>query len=215
MSASRTCPHEESAESMSEVSAGQPNTGQEDRGDPSAMARAYQPAEVEPLVYKRWLAADVFAPDGAGSRARATMPPFVIVMPPPNVTGALHLGHAARSATEDLMIRRARMQGRPALWLPGVYHASIAAQWVLRRVLADEGTTPEELGRDRYLERMRRFMAETRPVIMGQQRRLGSSADWERERVTMDEGTARAVRVAFRRLYEDGLAYRGQKLVNW
>ncbi len=136
-------------------------------------------------------------------------------MPPPNVTGALHLGHAARSATEDLMVRRARMHQRPTLWLPGVDHASIAAQWVLRRVLADEGTTPEALGRERYLERMWRFMEETRPVIMGQQRRLGISADWSRERFTMDERSARAVRVAFRRLYEDGLAYRGQKLVNW
>ena len=179
------------------------------------MAKAYQPAEVEPAVYERWLEADVFAPDGAGSRALATTEPFTIIMPPPNVTGALHLGHAARSATEDLMIRRARMQLRPALWLPGVDHASIAAQWVLRRILADEGTTPEEMGRDAFLERMWRFMEQTRPVIMGQQRRLGSSADWSRERFTMDEGSARAVRTAFKRLYEDGLAYRGQKLVNW
>jgi valyl-tRNA synthetase len=179
------------------------------------MPKVYRPADVEPAVYERWLAADVFAPDGAGSRARMTAEPFVITMPPPNVTGALHLGHAARSATEDLMIRRARMQGRPALWVPGVDHASIAAQWVLRRVLADEGTTPEELGRERYLERMWRFMEETRPVIMGQQRRLGSSADWGRERFTMDVGSAHAVRVAFARLYADGLAYRGQRLVNW
>ena len=179
------------------------------------LERAYQPADVEPRIYQRWLEADVFAPDGVGSRARQTAEPFVIIQPPPNVTGALHLGHAARSATEDLMIRRARMQGRPALWLPGVDHASIAAQWVLRRVLGEEGTTPEALGRERYLERMWRFMHETRPVIMGQQHRLGSSADWARERFTMDDRSARAVRVAFRRLYEDGLAYRGQKLVNW
>ena len=144
------------------------------------MAKAYQPAEVEPAVYQRWLDADVFSPDGAGSRAKSTAEPFTIIMPPPNVTGALHLGHAARSATEDLMIRRARMQHRPALWLPGVDHASIAAQWVLRRILADEGTTPEELGRERYLERMWQFMDETRPVIMGQQRRLGISADRSR-----------------------------------
>jgi valyl-tRNA synthetase len=182
---------------------------------PAPMAKAYQPAEVEPTIYERWLAADVFAPDGVGSRAAWTQDPFVITMPPPNVTGALHLGHAARSATEDLMIRRARMQQRPTLWVPGVDHASIAAQWVLRRVLAEEGTTPEALGRERYLERMWRYMEETRPIIMGQQRRLGSSADWSRERFTMDEGSARAVRVAFTRLYEDGLAYRGQKLVNW
>jgi valyl-tRNA synthetase len=200
---------------MSEASPEQPDAGPAASGGPAPMAKAYQPAEVEPAIYQRWLEADVFAPDGAGSRARATSEPFVIIMPPPNVTGALHLGHAARSATEDLMIRRARMQLRPALWLPGVDHASIAAQWVLRRVLADEGTTPEALGRERYLERMWRFMHDTRPVIMAQQRRLGSSADWSRERFTMDERSARAVRVAFKRLYEDGLAYRGQKLVNW
>ena len=155
--------------------------------DGATMAKAYRPADVEPAVYARWLAADVFAPDGTGSRARTHDDPFVIIMPPPNVTGALHLGHAARTATEDLMVRRARMQGRPTLWLPGVDHASIAAQWVLRRVLADEGTTPEALGRERYLERMRRFMDETRPIILGQQQRLGASADWGRERFTMDE----------------------------
>jgi valyl-tRNA synthetase len=200
---------------MSEAPSQGPDGDRAPRDGSAPMPKAYQPAEVEPAVYQRWLDADVFAPDGVGSRARATAEPFVVIMPPPNVTGALHLGHAARSATEDLMIRRARMQLRPALWLPGVDHASIAAQWVLRRVLADEGTTPEELGRDRYLERMWRFMHETRPVIMGQQRRLGSSADWSRERFTMDDRSARAVRVAFKRLYEDGLAYRGQKLVNW
>ena len=205
---------------MSEASAQPPSAGEGSSPSPAPtgqapMAKTYQPAEVEPAVYARWLAADVFAPDGAGSRARHTAEPFVVIMPPPNVTGALHLGHAARSATEDLMVRRARMQQRPTLWLPGVDHASIAAQWVLRRVLADEGTTPEELGRERYLERMWRFMDETRPVIMGQQRRLGISADWGRERFTMDARSARAVRVAFKRLYEDGLAYRGQKLVNW
>jgi valyl-tRNA synthetase len=200
---------------MSEASAAGTDAGERASAGPAPMPRAYQPAEVEPAVYERWLAADVFAPDGAGSRALPTTEPFTIIMPPPNVTGALHLGHAARSTTEDLMIRRARMQQRAALWLPGVDHASIAAQWVLRRVLADEGTTPEELGRDRFLERMWRFMDETRPVIKGQQQRLGSSADWGRERFTMDERSARAVRVAFKRLYEDGLAYRGQKLVNW
>ena len=136
---------------MSEASAQPPSAGEGGSprpapGGQAPMAKAYQPAEVEPAVYARWLAADVFAPDGAGSRARHTAEPFVVIMPPPNVTGALHLGHAARSATEDLMVRRARMQQRPTLWLPGVDHASIAAQWVLRRVLADEGTTPEELG---------------------------------------------------------------------
>jgi valyl-tRNA synthetase len=179
------------------------------------MPTAYQPADVEPNIYERWLAADVFAPDGRGSRADWSKPPFVIIQPPPNVTGALHLGHAARSATEDLMTRRARMQGRPTLWLPGVDHASIAAQYVLDRILATEGESRQSLGRERYLERMWRFMHETRGVIGTQHRRLGVSVDWSRERFTMDDGSARAVREAFRRLYDDGLAYRTEALINW
>src|SRR5687768_6928768 len=179
------------------------------------MPPAYRPAEVEPDVYARWLAADVFAPDGAGSRADWSKPPFVIIQPPPNVTGALHLGHAARATTEDLMTRRARMQGRPTLWLPGVDHASIAAQYVLDRILAAEGESRQSLGRDRYLERMWRFIEETRGIIGIQHRRLGVSVDLSRERFTMDEASARAVREAFRRLYDDGLAYRAEALVNW
>nr|MBA2557048.1 valine--tRNA ligase [Chloroflexota bacterium] len=141
--------------------------------------------------------------------------PFVIIQPPPNVTGALHLGHALTATLEDAMTRRARMQRRPTLWLPGVDHASIAAQVVLDRLLADEGLTRESLGRERYLERMREFVAQTRGTIAGQQRRLGLSADWSRERFTMDEGSARAVRVSFKRLHDDGLAYRTEALINW
>ncbi len=181
----------------------------------SEMAKAYRPADIEPRVQERWLAADVFAPDGVGSRADQAKPPFVIIQPPPNVTGALHLGHAARGTVEDLMIRRARMQGRPALWLPGVDHASIAAQFVLDGVIAAEGESRRSLGRERYLERMWRFMNETRGVIRDQQRRLGLSADWSRERFTMDEGSAQAVRTSFKQLHDDGLAYRGEKLINW
>ncbi|CAN5745894.1 hypothetical protein BH24CHL5_BH24CHL5_12890 [soil metagenome] len=116
---------------------------------PTDMPTAYQPAEVEAAVYERWLAADVFAPDGAGSRADWSLPPFVITQPPPNVTGALHTGHALTATVEDAMIRRARMQGRPTLWVPGVDHASIAAQVVLDRILAGEGETRESLGRER------------------------------------------------------------------
>ena len=177
--------------------------------------KAYLPAAVEGAVYERWLAADVFAPDGAGSRADASKPPFVIIQPPPNVTGSLHLGHAQRTAVEDLMIRHARMQGRPTLFLPGLDHASIAAQFVLDGILAKEGESRATLGRDRYLERMREFVERTRGVILGQQRRVGASADWGRLRFTMDEGSARAVRHAFTRLYRDGLAYRTEALINW
>jgi len=179
------------------------------------LPKAYRPIEFEGAVYERWLAAGVFAPDGAGSRADDAKPPFVIIQPPPNVTGSLHLGHAQRTAVEDLLIRHARMQGRPTLFLPGLDHASIAAQVVLDRIIAAEGETRGSLGRERYLERMRAFSDSTKPVMLGQQRRVGASADWGRLRYTMDEGSARAVRVAFERLYRDGLAYRTEALVNW
>jgi valyl-tRNA synthetase len=179
------------------------------------LAGAYQPATVEGPVYERWLAADVFAPDGSGSTADPALPPFTIIQPPPNVTGSLHLGHAQRSAVEDLMVRHARMLGRQALFLPGLDHASIAAQVVLDRILAREGESRESLGRERYLERMREFVDRTRPIMLGQQRRVGASVDWGRLRYTMDDASARSVRVAFKRLYDDGLAYRTEALVNW
>jgi valyl-tRNA synthetase len=184
-------------------------------GNSGTLPKAYVPADVEGAIYQRWLAADVFAPDGAGSRADPSLPPFTITQPPPNITGSLHLGHAQRTAVEDLLIRHARMRGHPALFLPGVDHASIAAQYVLDRIIAAEGETRESLGRERYLERMWRFINETREVMLGQQRRLGASTDWSRLRFTMDDGSAKAVRVAFERLYRDGLAYRTEALINW
>ena len=186
-----------------------------DRGGAEQMAPVYRPNEVEPRVYQRWLDADVFAPDGAGSRADWSKPPFTITQPPPNVTGALHIGHALTSTVEDVMIRRARMQGYPTLWVPGLDHAGIAAQVVLDRLIAADGETRASLGRERYLERMWVFINETRDVILDQERRLGLSADWGRLRFTMDEGSAKAVRVEFKRLYDDGLAYRGEQLINW
>ena len=182
---------------------------------PGGLAKAYLPHAFEAAIYQRWLAADVFAPDGAGSRADPTKPPFVITQPPPNITGALHIGHALTSTVEDVMIRRARMLGHPTLWLPGLDHASIAAQYVLDRMIGAEGETRESLGRERYLERMWRFINETREVMLGQQRRIGASLDWSRLRFTMDEGSARAVRESFARLYREGLAYRTEALVNW
>src|SRR5512141_2727869 len=179
------------------------------------MAPVYNAGDVEPHIYQRWLDADVFAPDGRGTRPDPNKPPFVITQPPPNITGALHLGHALTATVEDMMVRRARMQGYPTLWLPGVDHGSIAAQVVLDRQLAKEGESRSSLGRERYLERMWQFINATREVISDQHRRLGASVDWSRLRFTMDEGSARAVRVAFKRLYDDGLAYRGEQLVNW
>ena len=182
---------------------------------PPDIGTTYRPTEVEQVVRDAWDAADVFAPDGAGARPIASLPPFVVIQPPPNVTGALHVGHALVTAIEDAMVRRARMIGHATLWLPGVDHASIAAQVVLDRSLAAEGETRASLGRERYLERMWQFMDTTRDVILEQHRRLGASADWSRQRFTMDAGSALAVRVAFKRLYDDGLAYRDEQLINW
>ncbi|TAK03030.1 MAG: valine--tRNA ligase [Chloroflexota bacterium] len=179
------------------------------------LAKAYRPADFEGAIYERWLAADVFAPDGKGSRADEAKEPFVIIQPPPNITGALHLGHALTSTIEDVLIRHARMTGRPTLWLPGLDHASIAAQYVLDQIIAKDGETRESLGRERYLERMWQFINSTREVMLGQQRRIGASLDWSRLRFTMDEGSARAVRVSFKQLYDEGLAYRTEALVNW
>jgi valyl-tRNA synthetase len=198
---------------MTQTQRGDPGQAQPQPGQP--LARAYAPSEVEHAIYERWLAADVFAPDGSGSTADASLPPFVIIQPPPNVTGSLHLGHAQRTTVEDLMIRHARMQGRPTLFLPGLDHASIAAQFVLDGILAREGESRATLGRERYLERMREFVDVTRGVILTQQRRVGGSCDWGRLRFTMDEVSARAVREAFVRLYRKGLAYRAEALINW
>ena len=179
------------------------------------LPKAYRPTEVEGRIAERWAAADVFAPDGAGARPEPGAEPYTIIQPPPNITGSLHLGHAQRGAVEDLLIRHARMQGHPTLFLPGLDHASIAAQFVLDRILAGEGESRQSLGRVRYLERMQDFVTRTREVILGQERQLGCSLDWGRLRYTMDEGSAKAVRVAFKTLHDRGLAYRTEALVNW
>ena len=172
----------------------------------------YDAAAVEPAIYERWMAADAFRP-------AADPPPdaerFVIIQPPPNVTGALHIGHALTATVEDVLVRYHRMRGDDTLWLPGADHSGIGAQFVLDKVIAEEGESRGSLGRERYLERMWRFMDETRPIIGEQHRRLGASVDWSRARFTMDDGSARAVRVAFKRLWDAGLVYRGEALVNW
>ena len=179
------------------------------------LPKAYRPGEVERGIFERWEAADVFNPDGKGSRADWSKQPFVVIQPPPNVTGSLHLGHAQRSTVEDLMTRHARMQRRPALFLPGLDHASIAAQYVLDKLLAKKGESRQSLGREKYLERMWQFVDETRTTILSQQRRVGASLDMSRLRFTMDDFSAKAVREAFTRLYREGLAYRTEALIHW
>jgi valyl-tRNA synthetase len=179
------------------------------------LAKAYRAAEVEHGIYQSWVDADVFDPDGKGSRADWSKQPFVVIQPPPNVTGSLHLGHAQRSTVEDLMTRHARMQRRPALFLPGLDHASIAAQYVLDKILAARGESRQTLGREKYLEAMWEFVRTTRETILSQQRRVGASLDMSRLRFTMDEVSAAAVREAFLRLYREGLAYRTEALIHW
>jgi len=191
------------------------NTPAEGGPPKTELAKAYRPSDVEHAVFEEWLDADVFNPDGKGSRADWSKEPFVIIQPPPNVTGSLHLGHAQRSTVEDLMTRHARMQRRPALFLPGLDHASIAAQYVLDKLLLAKGETRTTLGREKYLEAMWEFVLETRETILSQQRRVGASLDMTRLRFTMDEVSARAVREAFFRLYNEGLAYRTEALIHW
>ncbi len=172
----------------------------------------YDAAAIEPGIYERWLESGAFTP--------AETPPsgaqrFVVIQPPPNVTGSLHMGHALTATVEDTLVRYHRMRGDDTLWLPGADHASIAAQFVLDQLIAKEGESRQSLGRERYLERMWQFMEETRAYIGLQHRRLGVSVDWSRERFTMDARSARAVRVAFKRLWDADLAYRGEALINW
>ncbi|MCB0176145.1 MAG: class I tRNA ligase family protein, partial [Anaerolineae bacterium] len=175
------------------------------------MAKAYDPVQFEEPLYDWWESKGYFKPEYAGDKAE----PFVIAMPPPNVTGALHIGHAMTASVEDLMIRYNRMKGKAALWIPGTDHAGIATQLQVERALRAEGTSRQEIGRERFLDRTWAWKEEHGGIITQQHRRLGASCDWERERFTLDEGLSRAVREAFMRLYEKGLIYRGEYLINW
>jgi valyl-tRNA synthetase len=174
------------------------------------MARAYDHHQVEERLYHFWEEGGYFRP-----RIEKGTAPFIITMPPPNVTGALHLGHAMTAAIEDLMTRWHRMRGEPTLWLPGVDHAGIATQNVVERELEKEGLTRHDLGRQAFIERVWEWVYAYRARITDQHKRLGVSCDWERERFTLDEGLSHAVRTAFVRLFDKGAIYRGTYLVNW
>ena len=155
----------------------------------------------------------MFGADPADVSAAA--PAFSIVIPPPNVTGSLHIGHALDHTLMDVLVRRRRMQGYTALWLPGMDHAGIATQNVVERELAAEGASRHDLGREKFVERVWQWKAESGGKILGQMRRLGDSVDWSRERFTMDEGLSRAVQTIFKRLFDDGLIYRAERIINW
>ncbi len=172
------------------------------------MDKTYQPGALEQRIYERWEAAGYFAPGGDGE-------PYCIMIPPPNVTGTLHMGHAFQDTIMDALIRYKRMQGCRTLWQPGTDHAGIATQMVVERLLAAEGTSRRELGREEFVERVWQWKEESGGQIGEQTRRLGASVDWQHERFTMDDGLSAAVREVFVRLYREGLIYRGKRLVNW
>ncbi len=174
------------------------------------IAKAYEPAEVEDKWYAFWEERRYFHAEPDPDKE-----PFTIVIPPPNVTGSLHLGHALNNSLQDFIIRRRRMQGYETLWLPGTDHAAIATHAVVERALADEGTNRWEIGREAFLERVWQWVDKYGGTIITQLKRMGCSCDWERERFTMDEGCSRAVREVFVRLYEEGLIYQGHYIVNW
>ena len=172
--------------------------------------KAYDAARVEGRIYDFWMEKGFFTPKmEAGKR------PFVVIMPPPNVTGELHLGHAIVAAVEDILCRWHRMRGEPTLWLPGKDHAGIATQWVVEQQLAREGTSRQELGRERFLERAWEWVGKYGNTIDEQQKRLGASCDWSRLRFTLDPGPSLAVRTTFVNLYRKGLIYRGERIINW
>ena len=172
------------------------------------METSYQPAAIEQRWYKTWEEAGYFAPSGEGQ-------PYCIMIPPPNVTGTLHMGHAFQDTIMDTLTRYHRMCGRNTLWQPGTDHAGIATQMVVERQLEAQNISRHDLGREKFLDKVWEWKEESGNTISRQLRRMGSSVDWEHERFTMDEGLSEAVREVFVRLYDEGLIYRGKRLVNW
>jgi len=174
------------------------------------LPKQYNPLESEAKWQKYWEESGVFV-----AASQSDKEPYCIMIPPPNVTGSLHMGHAFQEVLIDILIRYHRMRGFNALWLPGTDHASIAVQTILDKQIKAEGKTNQEIGREQFLERAWKWKAESGGTIVSQLRRLGVSADWTRERFTMDEGLSNSVTEAFVKLYEAGLIYRGEYLVNW
>ena len=170
--------------------------------------KPYDPLAIEQDLYEQWEASGIFSPSGKGS-------PFCIVIPPPNVTGSLHMGHAFQDTIMDALIRCHRMRGENTLWQPGTDHAGIATQMVVERQLEAEGKTRHDFTREEFIERIWKWKDKSGGTIAQQLRRMGSSLDWERERFTMDQNLSEAVRGVFVRLYQEGLIYRGKRLVNW
>lgn len=172
------------------------------------MDKSFEPRQIESKWYARWEASGDFQPSGRGE-------PYCILLPPPNVTGTLHMGHAFQQTVMDMLIRYQRMRGMNTLWQVGTDHAGIATQKIVENQLAVDGKTRHDLGREAFVERVWQWKEESGSTITNQMRRLGVAADWSRERFTMDEGLSSAVRKVFVEWYRAGLIYRGNRLVNW
>ena len=174
------------------------------------LAASFTPADIEGVLYQKWLDAGYFKAD-----AKSEKPPFTIVIPPPNVTGSLHIGHALDHTLQDILIRMKRMKGFEALWLPGMDHAGIATQNVVEKQLAAQGLSRHDLGREKFVEKVWEWKAESGGTILGQMKRLGDSVDWSREAFTMDANLSEAVLEIFKRLYDAKLIYRAERIINW
>jgi len=174
------------------------------------LASSFSPADIEAALYEKWVAAGYFK-----ATSTSTKPAFTIVIPPPNVTGSLHIGHALDHTLQDTLIRMKRMKGFEALWLPGMDHAGIATQNVVEKQLATQGVTRHDLGREDFVEKVWEWKSESGGVILDQMRRLGDSVDWSREAFTMDAGLSTAVLTIFKKLYDQGLIYRAERIINW
>ena len=185
-------------------------TARSDSPAADALPKHWDPAAAEVELYQSWVDAGYFTADPASSR-----PAYSVVLPPPNVTGNLHMGHALDHTLMDALTRRSRMQGYEVLWLPGMDHAGIATQTVVEKQLAVDGKTKEDFGRELFIQKVWDWKHDSGGTIGAQMRRLGDGVDWSRDRFTMDDGLSRAVRTIFKRLYDAGLIYRAERLVNW
>ncbi|MDN5280602.1 MAG: valyl-tRNA synthetase, partial [Clostridiales bacterium] len=174
------------------------------------LPKAYDPSNVEAETYRKWEESNCFHADENSNK-----PPFCIVIPPPNVTGMLTMGHVLNNTLQDILIRYHRMLGRETLWLPGTDHAGIATQNVVEKALAKEKVSRHDLGREKFLDKVWAWREKYGGIILSQLKRLGCSCDWERERFTMDEGLSEAVKKCFIKLHKDGLIYKGKYIINW
>ncbi len=181
------------------------------------LLKPYNPKDTENRIYKQWEDSGFFNPDICVEKGiiSADAEPFSIILPPPNATGVLHLGHSLETSMQDAMIRYKRMQGKKTLWLPGTDHAAIATDAKVTKILEKEGLKKKEIGREKFLERVDEFVADSRKTIVSQLRNMGASLDWSREAFTLDSARGVAVNTAFKKMYGDGLIYRGHRIVNW